>query len=63
LPAAYALAFSRLFNILWFYPRIQHLMHEESNPEIIAKRSKVVFVGYMIYNLAIIFSFLRLKSA
>ena len=51
------LACSILFNILWFYPRIQHLTHEEPNPEIIAKRSKIVLVGPIVYSLAIIFSF------
>ncbi len=53
-----ALAVSILFNILWFYPRIQHLTHEEPNPEIIAKRSRIVLVGPLAYILAIIFSFL-----
>ena len=53
-----ALVISILFNILWFYPRIQHLTHEEPNPEIIAKRSKIVFVGPTVYTLAIIFSFI-----
>ena len=53
-----ALAVSILFNILWFYPRIQHLTHEEPNPELIAKRSKIVLVGPSAYVLAIIFSFL-----
>src|SRR5208283_1302809 len=52
-----ALAISSLFNILWFYPRVQHLTHEEPNPEIIAKRSKIVLVGPIVYSLAIIFSF------
>jgi uncharacterized membrane protein len=52
-----ALAISILFNILWFYPRVQHLTHEEPNPEIIAKRSKIVLVGPAVYALAIIFSF------
>ena len=53
-----ALAVSILFNILWFYPRIQHLTHEEPNQEIIAKRSKIVLVGPTAYTLAILFSFL-----
>lgn len=53
-----ALAVSILFNILWFYPRIHHLTHEEPNREIIAKRSKVVLVGPTAYSLAIVFSFL-----
>ena len=52
-----ALAISILFNILWFYPRKQKLTHEEPNPEIIAKRSRIVLVGPTIYVLAIIFSF------
>jgi uncharacterized membrane protein len=51
------LACSILFNILWFYPRMRHLTHEEPNPEIIAKRSKIVLVGPSAYALAIIFSF------
>ena len=46
-----------LFNILWFYPRVQHLTHKEPNPEIIAKRSRVVLAGPVIYTSAIIFSF------
>jgi uncharacterized membrane protein len=53
-----ALVVSVLFNVLWFYPRIQHLTHEEPNQEIIAKRSKVVLVGPICYSLAIVFSFL-----
>jgi uncharacterized membrane protein len=53
-----ALVVSVLFNILWFYPRVQHLTHEELNREIIAKRSKIVIVGPISYTLAIIFSFL-----
>jgi uncharacterized membrane protein len=52
---------SILFNILWFYPRIQHLTHEEPNPEIIAKRSKIVLVGPAAYSLAIIFSFFAIE--
>jgi uncharacterized membrane protein len=53
-----ALVISILFNLLWFYPRIQHLTHEEPNQEIIAKRSKIVLVGPIAYSLAIVFSFL-----
>jgi uncharacterized membrane protein len=53
-----ALAVSVLFNILWFYPRLQHLTHEEPNPRVIAKRSRIVLVGPTVYTLAIIFSFL-----
>jgi uncharacterized membrane protein len=56
-----ALAISVLFNILWFYPRIKHLTHEEPNPEIIAKRSKIVLVGPTVYTLAIIFSFIAVE--
>jgi uncharacterized membrane protein len=52
-----ALAVSVLFNILWFYPRIQHLTHEETNQKIIAKRSRIVIVGPTAYSLAIVFSF------
>jgi len=51
-----ALAISTLFNILWFYPRRRNLTHEEPNPKIIAKRSKIVLVGPIVYSLAIIFS-------
>jgi uncharacterized membrane protein len=36
-----ALATSILFNILWFYPRIRRLTHEEPNPEVISKRSRI----------------------
>ncbi|MGE5575173.1 MAG: TMEM175 family protein, partial [Ignavibacteria bacterium] len=53
-----ALAVSILFNILWFYPRKRHLTHEEPNPKIIARRSKIVLVGPSAYILAIVFSFL-----
>jgi uncharacterized membrane protein len=53
-----AVAISTLFNILWFYPRIQHLTHEEPNQEIIAKRSRIVIVGPISYTLAIFFAFL-----
>jgi uncharacterized membrane protein len=53
-----ALIVSILFNILWFYPRIQHLTHEEPNQEIIGKRSKIVLVGPIAYSLAVVFSFL-----
>ena len=56
-----AAAISILFNILWFYPRIQHLTHEEPNPKIIARRSKIVLIGPIIYTLAIIFSFLAIE--
>ena len=52
-----ALAVSVLFNILWFYPRIKRLTHEEPNPNVIAKRSRIVLVGPIIYALAIVFSF------
>ncbi len=52
-----ALAISILFNVLWFYPRIQRLTHEEPNPEAIAKRSKIALVGPTVYGLATIFSF------
>ncbi len=53
-----ALATSTLFNILWFYPRTQRLTHEEPNPDIIAKRSKVALVGPTVYGLATLFSFI-----
>jgi hypothetical protein len=56
-----ALVVSILFNILWFYPRIQHLTHEEPNQEIIAKRSRIVLVGPTAYSLAIIFSFVSIE--
>ena len=52
-----ALAVSVLFNILWFYPRIKKLTHEEPNTNIIAKRSRIVLVGPITYALAIVFSF------
>lgn len=56
-----ALAVSLLFNILWFYPRSKHLTHEEPNPEIIARRSKIVLVGPTVYTLAIAFSFVAVQ--
>jgi uncharacterized membrane protein len=52
-----ALAISTLFNILWFYPRLRHLTHEEPHPEIILKRSRIALVGPAVYALAIVFSF------
>ncbi len=52
-----ALAISSLFNVLWFYPRIRRLTHEEPNPTAIAKRSKIALVGPTIYALATVFSF------
>ena len=48
---------SILFNILWFYPRIQRLTHEEPNPEVISKRSRIALVGPVVYGLATAFSF------
>jgi uncharacterized membrane protein len=56
-----ALAISILFNILWFYPRIRRLTHEEPNPQIIAKRSRIVLVGPAVYSLAIVFSFVAVE--
>ena len=53
-----ALAVAVFFNILWFYPRLKRLTHEEPNPKIIAKRSRIVLVGPLTYALAIIFSFI-----
>ncbi len=53
-----ALAVSVLFNVLWFYPRLQRLTHEEPNPEVIAKRSKIVIVGPIVYGLATFFAFI-----
>jgi len=52
-----ALAVSILFNILWFYPRIRHLTHEEPNPQIISRRSRIVIVGPVVYGSAIVLSF------
>jgi|AGTN01.1.fsa_nt_gi Predicted integral membrane protein len=52
-----ALATSILFNILWFYPRIQRLTHEEPNPEAISKRSRIAVVGPTVYGFATAFSF------
>ena len=43
--------------MLWFYPRTQHLTHEKPNPEVIAKRGKIVLVGPTVYSLAIVLSF------
>lgn len=56
-----ALAISVLFNILWFYPRLQKLNHEEPNPQIISKRSRIVLVGPLVYGSAIILSFLAIE--
>ncbi len=53
-----ALAVSVLFNVLWFYPRLQRMTHEEPNPEVIVKRSKVVLVGPIVYGLAVLFAFI-----
>jgi len=52
-----ALATSILFNVLWFYPRIRRLTHEEPNPEVISKRSRIALVGPSVYGLAVAFSF------
>jgi uncharacterized membrane protein len=54
-----ALAISILFNILWFYPRLRRLTHEEPNPEIITKRSKIALVGPTVYGSAVAFSFIE----
>jgi uncharacterized membrane protein len=54
-----ALVVSILFNILWFYPRLQRLTHEEPRAEMIAKRSKIALVGPIIYTIAVIFSFVE----
>ena len=56
-----ALAISTLFNILWFYPRLRHLTHEEPHPEIIARRSRIALVGPTVYALAIVFSFFAVE--
>ncbi len=52
-----ALVVTVLFNILFFYTRQRRLTHEEQNPEIAAKRSRVIIVGPIAYALAIGFSF------
>jgi uncharacterized membrane protein len=52
-----ALATSILFNVLWFYPRIRRLTHEEPNMEAISKRSRIALVGPTVYVLAVAFSF------
>jgi uncharacterized membrane protein len=52
-----ALVVSILFNVLWFYPRVRHLTHEEPNLDIIVTRSKIVLVGPISYSLAVVFSF------
>ena len=52
-----ALAVSILFNVLWFYPRVQHLTHEEPNADTISKRSRIVLVGPIVYSVAVFFAF------
>jgi uncharacterized membrane protein len=54
-----AVAVSVLFNILWFYPRTQRLTHEEPNPKIIAKRSRIALVGPITYTIAVLFAFIN----
>jgi uncharacterized membrane protein len=54
-----ALAISVLFNILWFYPRLRRLTHEEPNPDIITKRSRIALVGPTVYGSAVAFSFIE----
>lgn len=53
-----ALAISILFNILWFYPRLRRLTHQEPNPDVITKRSKIALVGPTVYGSAVAFSFI-----
>jgi uncharacterized membrane protein len=53
-----ALATSILFNVLWFYPRIRRLTHEEPNPDVISKRSRIALVGPTVYGFAVVFSFI-----
>jgi uncharacterized membrane protein len=54
-----ALATSILFNVLWFYPRIRRLTHEEPNPDVISKRSRIALVGPTVYGFAVAFSFIE----
>jgi uncharacterized membrane protein len=56
-----ALVISILFNILWFYPRIQRLTHEEPNPDVITKRGRISIVGPIVYSLAIVFSYTAIE--
>jgi uncharacterized membrane protein len=51
-----ALATSILFNILWFYPRIRRLTHDEPNPDAISKRSRIALIGPTVYGSAVVFS-------
>lgn len=56
-----ALAVSVLYNVLWFYPRLRHLTHQEPSNEAVAKRSRVLVVAPAVYALAIIFSFITVE--
>ena len=48
---------SSLYNVLWFYPRRINLAHDEPNPEMVAKRSRTLIVGPIVFTLAILFAF------
>ncbi|HML02022.1 MAG TPA: TMEM175 family protein [Candidatus Bathyarchaeia archaeon] len=52
------LATSSLFNILWHYPRMIRLAHEEPDREFVKRRTRVLIVGPVVFSVAIIFAFI-----
>jgi uncharacterized membrane protein len=48
------LAVTILYTVLFFYPRFQHLTHEEPEPRTTVYRSIVVIIGPIVYALAIV---------
>ncbi len=51
------LAVTALYIVLWYYPRLKNLAHEEPSPEVTTYRGRVVIVGPIIYALAIGFAY------
>ena len=51
------LAVTALYSVLWYYPRVKQLTHEEPSPEVTTYRNRIVFVGPIVYSLAIGFAY------
>ncbi|HMK95750.1 MAG TPA: TMEM175 family protein [Candidatus Limnocylindrales bacterium] len=51
------IAVTTLYNVLWFYPRQQHLTHEEPEAAVTIYRNRILLVGPTVYSLAVIFAF------
>ncbi len=49
-------AVSILYNSHWLSPRLRRPAHNETNPETITQRSRIIIVGPTVYALAIIFA-------